>query len=117
MAHKDDYKLYLISRKHAGSILGPSDLLEYFGYSQKTNIIDTRVMKYVVRLTHYSSKNQIYEVMNYAAVPMKIILEYNIGVNKNKRIHYKKISKKDLYLVPRKLVPFWLLKEYGGDIE
>lgn len=121
MAHKNEYELYLLSRKHAGYVAKAPELLELFGYSKKTNLCDTRLIKFLKRVTPYKEIG-IYEVRKLAAVTEETIVKHSIGAYKNKRIVYRRLNgfKKDgqlLFLVSRYLVPFWLLKEFGGDIE
>jgi hypothetical protein len=121
MAHRNDYELYLLSRKYVGLVANTATMLKKFGYSPKTYIIDTKCMKYLERLTHYAEKNQIYEVKNLAALTDEMIFEYKIGIYRNKQMIHRRLrgfkkNGKFLYLVPRNMVPFWLLKEFGGDI-
>ena len=117
---KSDLELYLLSRKYVGQTMAGKEALEKFGYSKSTYICDTILMKYLEQITPYGRQPKKFMVRNFAALSDETIdsrldkssLEYK----HNRSFGFKKIRKTDLYLIPRILVPFWLLKEYGGEI-
>jgi hypothetical protein len=120
MARKNDYKLYLISRKYVGQIITSQEALKIFGYSKKTYVCDTLIMKYLEQITKYAKQPKKFIVRDFAALNDKTIDDHmdksTIKYREKRLFGFRKIRRTDLYLVPRILVPFWLLKEYGGEI-
>lgn len=118
--NKNDYELYLLSRKYVGESMTSKEALKTFGYSEKSYICDTLLMKYLQQITSYGIRPKIFIVRDLVALDDDTIdnkiydnsLEYQI----NRSFGFRRIQKTDLYLVSRWLVPFWLLKEYGGKI-
>jgi len=116
MAHKNDYTLYLISRQKVGNIYREKEALVEFGYSMHTRPYDTRLLKYLDKVASITGGNRLYKVKNFAAVTDEVIKNYRLGKFRNKKQVFRRVSGTEFYLVPRKIVPFWLLKEYGGEI-
>ena len=120
MSHnKNDYELYLLSRKYVGEILTSKEALKIFGYSKSTYICDTILMKYLKQITKYGTRPKVFMVKDLAALDDDTIDKLNVDTLEykvNRSFGFRKIQKTDLYLVSRQVVPFWLLKEFGGKI-
>lgn len=114
MSNKNDYKLYLLSVENRGKTLNSKEVLKIFGYATDTYINKRiRVRKYLEAL-EYKHPRQFWKIKSLAALKYTRISDiYSPG-----GIHHrlKNVIGTSLFLIPRKDVPFWLLKEYGGKI-
>lgn len=121
MSHnKNDYELYLLSRKYAGEILTSKEAMKKFGYSKSTYICDTVLMKYLKQITKYGTRPKLFMVKDLVALDDGTIdnklNKKSVEYRENRVSGFRRIMKTDLYLLPRCVVPFWLLKEFGGKI-
>jgi len=109
-ASLSNYDLYLICVKNKGKKLTTKEALKLFEYSINTEIRGSRIHKFLEAI-EYKHPKQFWMVRSIVAVPMEVAYSHQISL-RFKEIIFKKNEK--LFLVPRNLVPFWVLEEYGG---
>ncbi|MGD2072873.1 MAG: hypothetical protein PVG65_05240 [Candidatus Thorarchaeota archaeon] len=107
-----EIKAYLYMRNKVNKKILDSELREDFNYSSNTSIYLTRIHKYLVLRPRTHGLPTLYEVLDKIYVPK----EYK-NYKKGKYICPLTINGKIYYLIPKRLLPWWLLEEFGGPLK
>ena len=104
------YDLYLISREFPNRIFDTQELLNIFGYSDKTSVKAGCKMLYFVGRYIYKAPKWFWKVRDVVAIKSSLInIKYDAPFIPGP-------NREALRLIPRDQAPFYLLKEYGGTV-
>jgi hypothetical protein len=99
-----------ICRENEGKILSSTEVLKLFGYSTKSNIVKLKIYKFL-RVEGYEHPSQYWKICNWVVVNRKQVVSLEPGFW---YYNFRRIGQN--YLYPKEKVPWWMLKEYGGNI-
>lgn len=110
MKKKNLYDLYLISREFPNGTFTSKEILQIFGYSDKSSLKGGCQIYYFAQRLLYNHPRWFWKVRNMVAIKASLInIDYDAPVIPGP-------NNEPLRLVNRNEAPFYLLKEYGGPI-
>ena len=110
---KDINELIDICNKNSGQILSSIEVLNLFGYSPN-NSIDKLAIRHLITREMYIHPALYWRLGSWAIITYEELTEYEQEVTRSWVM--ASIISENQYLYPRSKIPWWRLKEYGGDL-
>jgi len=118
-------ELHQLTQTCPRTILKTKDVLEYFGYAKGTSINRSRLHRFnLVSFFRYKHPktfwklNKKYALIRWDDYHEFLFKKFPVPSSNSYggQIRYIKDHRKTYFLVIREILPFWLLKEYGGRL-